>query len=450
MAINWPVLSLREAGVALIDCEHRTPPAAPSGYPYVAIPQMKQGRLDLSDARQITAEHFAEWTRKARPRSNDVILSRRCNPGETVVVPDGLDCALGQNLVLLRSDGTMVHPPFLRWLVRGPEWWNQIGTFLNAGAIFDSLKCADVPNFRLSIPPLPEQRAIAVVLGALDDKIELNRKQARVLEGISRAVFTSWFVNFDPVRRPPTTAAGDPPHHHGLPPDHAALLPKRLVDSPVGEVPEGWRVGTLGELGALAIGGDWGEDEPFAGATEAYCLRGVDLEHLRSTGQATPPRRWMKQSSIDRRTMDERDVLVAGSGAGPTGRPLWVCPGFMRTNTPVIYSNFCKRIRCRSAGAAVYLDAWLHRMRESGEIWEHVNGTSVPNLDANSLLAGKAVVIPPEPLLQKYYMLVRPMWERLFCGENRTLAALRDALLPTLISGELRIADAERIAGRAV
>src|SRR5205823_10331746 len=128
-------------------------------------------------------------TRKARPSANDVVLSRRCNPGETAFVPIGLEFALGQNLVLLRSNGHRVYPPFLRWLVRGPEWWEQIGKFLNVGAVFDSLRCADVPNIELRIPPLPEQRAIASILGALDDKIELNQRMNKTLEAIARALF---------------------------------------------------------------------------------------------------------------------------------------------------------------------------------------------------------------------------------------------------------------------
>ena len=137
---------------------------------------------------------------KAQPRVGDVVLSRRCNPGETAHVPDGIEFALGQNLVLLRAKGDRVHPPFLRWLVCGPEWWRQISKFLNVGAVFDSLRCADVPKFELSIPPLPEQRAIAHILGTLDDKIELNRRMTETLEAMARALFKSWFVDFDPVR----------------------------------------------------------------------------------------------------------------------------------------------------------------------------------------------------------------------------------------------------------
>src|SRR5580700_4810193 len=96
MPAEWKTLTILDAGVSLIDCEHRTPPAAIAGFPYVAIPQLKAGRLDLS------------------------------NPRQTAFVPPGLQCALGQNLVLLRADGTKIYPPFLRWLVRGEEWWEQI------------------------------------------------------------------------------------------------------------------------------------------------------------------------------------------------------------------------------------------------------------------------------------------------------------------------------------
>jgi type I restriction enzyme S subunit len=237
MATEWQQLSLRDAGVSLIDCEHRTPPAASDGYVYVAIPQIKGGHVELTEARRISREHFAEWTRKALPRANDVILSRRCNPGKTAWVPPALECALGQNLVLLRSDGRTVFPPFLRWLVRGPEWWEQIDKFLNVGAIFDSLRCADVPNFKLMVPPLAEQRAIANILGTLDDKIELNRRLNQTLEAMARAIFKSWFVNFDPVR---AKAEGRQPP--GLDPATAALFPDSFEDSAMGKIPKGWQL----------------------------------------------------------------------------------------------------------------------------------------------------------------------------------------------------------------
>jgi hypothetical protein len=188
-------VSLREAGVTLIDCDHRTPAAMPIGYPYVTIPQVDDGHIDVSTARRISREDFEAWTRKALPLQHDVVLSRRTNPGVTAYVPEGLEFALGQNLVLLRSDGHTVYPPFLRWLVRGPNWWAQIEQFLNVGAVFDSLKCADIPNFRLPIPPMKDQRRISEILGALDDKIELNRRLSETLEATAQTLFMSWLLD---------------------------------------------------------------------------------------------------------------------------------------------------------------------------------------------------------------------------------------------------------------
>ncbi|MFZ4780340.1 MAG: restriction endonuclease subunit S, partial [Terrimicrobiaceae bacterium] len=272
MAGEWKRTSLREAGVTLIDCDHRTPPAADSGYPYVAIPQIKEGRLDLSDARRISPEHFADWTRKAKPQYHDVILSRRCNPGETAFVPAGLECALGQNLVLLRADGTKMFPPFLRWLLHGPDWWEQVGTFINVGAIFNSLKCADIPNFKMPLPPRPIQQRIAHILGTLDDKIELNRRMNATLEATARALFKSWFIDFDPVRQNMDRKAGgrNQPSpaaaRHPLPPGEgrgegaidaatATLFPDGFQESPMGLIPKGWTIKPVGDVVDCVGGG---------------------------------------------------------------------------------------------------------------------------------------------------------------------------------------------------
>jgi len=262
------------------------------------------------------------------------------------------------------------------------------------------------------LPSLAEQRAIASVLGALDDKIELNRRMNETLEALAQSLFKSWFVD--------ATQEG---------------------------LPKGWCEGTLGDLCEIAIGGDWGEDKPFDGSIETVCLRGVDLEHLRYGGHAEAPRRWVKTISLSQRRLDERDVLVAASGAGPTGRPLWAFFQLEQVfGLPVIYSNFCKRLRCQSPAAAVYVDRLLHIMRESGEIWEYVNGTSIPNLDAKSLLRSKEVLIPPTELLERFYEFYHPIAKRLYSGESRTLAALRDALLPKLLSGEIRVRNADKSA----
>lgn len=115
-------------------------------------------------------------------------------------MPEGLACAIGQNLVIVRSDGSKVDQGYLRWALRGPLHRQQMETWLNVGAVFDSLNVREIPKFALPVPSKPVLRAIVHILGTLDDKSELNRRMNRTLEETARALFTPWFADFEPVR----------------------------------------------------------------------------------------------------------------------------------------------------------------------------------------------------------------------------------------------------------
>lgn len=250
-------MTLKDAGVRLIDCVHKTPAAQAEGYPYVAIPQMNNGRIDFTEARRISHADFVEWTKKARPQLHDVVLSRRTNPGVTATFGAEVNFALGQNLVLLRADGSLVNPDFLRWLVVSPDWWAEIEKYNNVGAVFDSLKCADVPKFCLPIPPREVQSKISELLAGLDDKIELNRRMNETLEAMAQAIFRDWFVDFGPVRRKMAGATDPAAIMGGLTPDSAraaelaALFPNALSDD---NLPLGWSEKSIGELVDIAGG----------------------------------------------------------------------------------------------------------------------------------------------------------------------------------------------------
>ncbi|MGA3142508.1 MAG: restriction endonuclease subunit S [Verrucomicrobiota bacterium] len=401
MTSEWKIQSLREAGVSLIDCDHRTPPAAESGYPYVAIPQLKQGRLDLSDVRRITREHFLEWTRKANPQTNDVILSRRCNPGETSVVPDGLECALGQNLVLLRADASKLFPPFLRWLVRGSDWWEQIGKFLNVGAVFDSLKCADIPNFRLPIPPFAEQQAIAGVLGALDDKIELNRRMNETLETLARSFFKSHFV-----------------------------------DAVATKLPKGWRAGKLRDCcERVENGGTPKRDEP------SYWT------------PATVP--WLTSGEVRQAIVTKTDNFISEEGLENSSAKLWppattVVALYGATAGQVCFlgDTMCSNQAC--CGLIPKKDlryyVYLHASSSVAAFEQQTRGSAQQNL-SQQIVADFPTVIPDDDTLAEFDQIVHPLFSRWIDNlkESRTLAELRDALLPKLLSGELRVPAAANI-----
>jgi type I restriction enzyme S subunit len=419
MASEWPRLTLREAHVSLIDCDHRTPSAADSGYPYVAIPQLSDGRIDIASARRISHADFVDWTRRAAPAPDDVVLSRRTNPGVTAFVPHGLEFALGQNLVLLRADGTVVYPPFLRWLVRGREWWEQIGTFLNVGAVFDSLKCVDIPNFRLRVPPLPEQRRIAHILGTLDDKIELNRRMNETLEAIARALFKSWFVDFDPVRA--KSEGRDP----GLPRPLADLFPDSFEDSELGEIPKGWRVGKLGGVLAQRV-------ERCVPSPETEARPYVPIDCIASRSLFLTESKPGKEAQSSLTKFYEGDLLFGAMR--PYFHKVCIAPfeGTTRTTAFVLFPRAKKDF---SFGALL-----LHDSETIGYATRHSTGSTIPYAVWNSSLEEMPVIAPPSEVRTAFDRVVRPVLDRIpephF--QNGSLGALRDALLPKLISGEVR------------
>jgi type I restriction enzyme S subunit len=425
MAGEWKRTSLREAGVTLIDCDHRTPPAAESGYPYVAIPQLKEGRILLNDVRRISPEHFAEWTRKAKPQHHDVILSRRCDPGETAYVPAEIECALGQNLVLLRADGKKLFPPFLRWLVRGADWWEQVGTFINVGAVFDSLKCADIPNFSMPLPPLAEQKAIAAVLGALDDKIELNRRMNAKLEEMARALFQSWFVDFDPVR-----AKLDGRRPFSLDPATAALFPEHLEDSQLGHIPKGWEVKAVGDIGDVICG-----KTPPTSVADYY---GEDIPFV------TIPD--MHGNVFCAATARKLSLAGANSQANKTLPPGSLCVSCIATPGLVVITSEDSQTNQQINSVVPYQKEetyfWYWVMTGLGaEIASSGSGGSVLVNLSKGRFETLQVIKPPHALISAYHTTVRPFFEAILANthQSRSLAILRDTLLPKLLSGELKV-----------
>ncbi|MYC80897.1 MAG: restriction endonuclease subunit S [Acidobacteria bacterium] len=456
MASEWPIMSLREAGVSLIDCEHRTPPASERGYPYVAIPQVKDGRINLNGVRRITRKHFDEWTRKAHPEPFDVVLSRRCNPGETGFVPRGLQFALGQNLVLLRSDGTKIFKPFLRWLVRGPQWWEQVGMYINVGAVFDSLKCADIPGFGLPVPPLPEQRAIAHILGTLDNKIELNRQMNQTLEEMARALFKSWFVEFDPVHAKATLKdhattlpqAGSDwsvdrarAYLDGMDPDIAALFPDSLVDSALGPIPEGWEVRALGECFEVERG--------LSYKGSALSSFGVPMHNLNSIfeggGYKNDGIKYYRGDYRPRHVVQPGDVIVANTEQGHDRMLIGfaaIVPKCFGDNG--LFSHHIYRVRTKSsfAFAPDFVCRLLNTQAIHDTVSGYATGTTVNMLPVDALRIPRFVA-PLAQVVTTFSTIAEEarVRQEAFIAESRTLAIVRDTLLPKLISGKMRVKD---------
>lgn len=423
---NWQTITLYDAGVQLIDCVHATPAAVDVGYPYVAIPDMKNGRIDFTAARRISRADFETWTKKALPRPHDVVLSRRTNPGVTAAVGHDTDFALGQNLVLLRADGRHVIPEFLRWLVSGPLWWEQISKFLNVGAVFDSLKCVDVPKFTLPVPPKHEQRRIVEVLTPLEEKIDLNRRMNGTLEAMARAIFKDWFVDFGPTR---AKMEGRSPY---LTPGLWALFPDRFSDD---GKPEGWRNSCLGEIADLNP-----PERLPTGRSAPY----LDMAALPTDGfwPKAPLTRTVGSGARFR----NGDTLFARiTPCLENGKTAYVTR--LRDREVAWGSTEFIVIRPRPPFPAEY----GYLLARDGRFREHaiqsMTGTSGRQRVQADALSAFPVCFPPPTLLEHFAALVGPLFIKIHTNEleSETIAATRDLVLPKLMSGEVRVREAETI-----
>ncbi|MGY4478638.1 restriction endonuclease subunit S [Bradyrhizobium sp. USDA 3364] len=407
MPSEWETLTLVQAGIRLIDCDHRTPPAVESGYPYIAIPQLKDGHIDLSGVRRISPEHFIDWTKKLLPQEHDVIVVRRCNSGVSAVVPQYLQCAIGQNLVVLRADGKRIRPRFLRWLVRGDEWWEQVRKYINVGAVFDSLKCRDIPNFEVLVPPLDEQDQICDTLDALDRRIDLLRQTNATLESIAQALFKSWFIDFDPVR---AKAEGREPE--GMTATTAALFPNEFEESALGLIPKGWRVGKVDDLLVLQ--------------------RGFDLPALQRTEGSFPVLAASGPNGSHHEAMVEGPGVTTGR-SGVIGNVYFVHENFWPLNTSLWVKQF-----------KVATPAFAYQFLKTLNLKRLNAGSAVPTLNRNHVHAQPAV-IPPSAVVSSYTQVASTLLMRVRANEQHVggLSELRDTLLPRLISGKLRLPKAE-------
>lgn len=438
MSSKWPTQSLHGAGVTLLDCVHKTPAEDPAGeYRYVAIPQMTDGHVTLQGARRISASDFEEWTKKAKPQAHDVVLSRRCNPGETAYVAPGEEFALGQNLVLLRADGSSVFPPFLRWLVRSPAWWEQIRKNLNVGAVFDSLKCRDVPLFRLPLPPLAEQRAIASVLGALDDKIEHNRRTARASEKLARAIFHAWFVDFEPVKAKAAGATSFP----SMPQPVFDALPATLADSAIGPVPEGWAVGAINDLATLSKA----QVKPQEYPEENFDHFSIPAFDAGMHAVAEPG------SAIKSNKFLVIDGCVLLSKLNPRITRVWLSPPACGRRQ-ISSTEFLVFVPSERSDRH-YLYCQFQQREFRDELAQEASGTSNSHQRVRPKEVLSHPVVMPVPSIRKAFAnIADPLFALQLANHNESvkLAEMRDYLLPKLLSGEIRVGEAEAQVAKAV
>ena len=317
----------------------------------------------------------------------------------------------------------------MRWLYYAIKHY-QLGEIDDGSPIPSTTRAAVYPC-KLTVPPLPEQRAIAHILGALDDKIELNRRMNETLEAMARALFKSWFVDFDPVR------AKMEGRDTGLPQDIASLFPDRLVDSEMGVIPEGWEVSEIGkEVNAVGGSTPSTKESSYWHQGEHHWATPKDLSNL-----------WSPVLLGTSRKITSAGLKRIGSGALPIGTVLLSSRapiGYLAvTEVPTAVNQGFIAMKCEQRLPNLYVLFWCYENLDY--IRDIAGGTTFAEISKKAFRP-VPVIVPSEAILAMHIRLSRPLYHRLVVNmkETVTLAALRDTLLPKLISGEIRVGDAER------
>jgi len=300
-----------------------------------------------------------------------------------------------------------------------------------SGSTFRELSGSALAQITIRMPDQATQRAIAHILGTLDDKIELNRRMSETLEAMARALFKAWFVDFEPVRAKMEGRWQRGQSLPGLPAHLYDLFPDRLTDSELGEIPEGWEVGRLGDVAHHSRRGIPPEEikpeTPY-----------IALEHMPKRCIALSE--WDLADGLESNKFEFRRGEVLFGKLRPYFHKVGVAPvdGVCSTDIVVV------------APASPAWFGFVLGHVSSVEFVEYTNagstGTKMPRTSWADM-ARYQLALPPEPVAEAFTRLIQPSVGRIIADihEARTLAALRDVLLPKLISGELRVKDAERI-----
>ncbi len=328
-----------------------------------------------------------------------VTFGRACLAPQSI-----LPACVNQHVTIIRLNQELCSPGYLLAYLTHPSIKSYIESF-NAGGSRRAITKGHIESFEVPLPPLPEQRAIAHILGTLDDKIELNRKMNATLEAMARDLFKSWFVDFDPVRQ----KAEGRKQLAGIDAETAALFPDSFEDSVLGEVPRGWEVSTIGDICEFAYGKGLKAEDRQSGTIPVYG----------SNGQVG----WHNEAFV------KGPGVVIGRKGNP-GIVAWSQTDFFPIDTTFYVVP---------TGSVKSMHYFFHAL--SLENLAALGADSaVPGLNRNMAYMTESLV-PPSEVIDAFDRQAAVLSAKVHQNEeqSRTLAALRDTLLPKLMSGEVRV-----------
>ncbi|TCV81060.1 restriction endonuclease subunit S [Sulfurirhabdus autotrophica] len=393
------------------------------GVPLISVGEVRQGHFEVSDKTPRVSKETTKRLPKFILEIGDIVFGRKGGIDRNAIVhpqqqgwflgSDGIRLRLSEKYSSLFFSYQMRSPATRAWLLQNCE-----------GTTMPSLNQQILGRVPIVLPPITEQKAIAHILGALDNKIELNRRMNVTLEAMARALFQSWFVDFDPVR-----AKLDGCEPARLDAYTAALFPAYFQDSPLGHIPQGWEISTIGTKLSTVLGGTPSREKPeyWTGGTVAWINSGKTNEFRITAPSEMITREALENSST--KLLPRRTTVLAITGA--TLGQVSITEIECCANQSVV------AIPASEEFPTEFIYPWIQENIEklissqTGGAQQHINKGNVNEL---------VLLCPDHQVMNAYLTKAKPLFDQIAanCFQSRTLATLRDALLPKLVSGELR------------
>lgn len=390
------------------------------GVPFLTAKSLDAGAIDIAGAPRL-ADERADSLRFGFVQQNDVLLSHNATIGRVAVVPEVEHRLLvGTSLTYFRLNPQKLLPRYFAAYLTGADFQNQLAAVMSHSTR-NQVPITAQRTLTVVVPPLEVQQIIAETLGALDDKIAQNRRTARALERLARATFKAWFIDFEPLK---AKAAGQT-SFPGMPPSAFAALPDRLTDSPFGLLPQGWGMGTMGDIAQQrreqVTPGEVDGETPYIG-----------LDHM--PRQDLTLSAWGAAASVtsSKFRFQRGDVLFGK-----------LRPYFHKVG-PAPVDGVCSTDIVVLHPKSPEYAAWLLMLVSGDDFVAHTDrssaGTKMPRTNWKDM-AAFPTALPPPPVAAAYQKLMGPMLDVIRAGihESSRLSTLRDYLLPRLLSGRVGV-----------
>ena len=396
----------------IYDGPHATPKKTSHGPIFLGISNLSHGRLDLTEVEHLSEEDFIKWTHRVTPKAGDIVFSYETRLGEAVLIPDRLRCCLGRRMGLLRVNHKKADPRFLLYAYLAPEFQDIIRARTIHGSTVDRIPLIDLPDFPITIPPLPEQRVIAHILGTLDDKIELNHQMNKTLEEIGKTIFKHWLIDFEfpnEKGKPYKSSGGEMTYNEELGKD----------------MPKDWLVKPLDEVADFSNGLAM---QKYPAESENEFLPVIKIKELRegvtdSSDKASP-------NIPEAYVVVNGDVLFSWSGSLEV--VIW-------TSGRGALNQHLFKVTSKDYPKWFYYYWLLQHLPEYRRIAEG-KATTMGHIQRHHLKSS-LVFVPDRTVLQTMDKILSPVVEKII-GVNiqsRNLSQMRDLLLPRLMSGKMRV-----------